>query len=1711
MRIMVLGPLEAVRDDGTPVDLGSRRQRRLLGSLVINAGSLVSEGRLTEMVWDPEQLPDGGVRALRTVVSRLRQTLGPTGSTAPHIVTRPSGYLMELNGSSVDAIEFDAAVHRACDHLARRELDAALAEFDAALALWRGPAYAEFAEDDWARIEAARLDELRTTAREGRVDAQLEQGHHAEAIGELERMIADDPYRERPRAQLITALYRSGRHADALRSYHDYRTVLAEDLGLEPSAELRELEHRVLAHDPELTSPATARSVKSYELIETIGEGAWGEVWIARQQSVDRDVAVKVIGRNLADDPDFIRRFEIEARVIAALEHPHIVPLYDFWRDPSGAYLVMRLLRGGSLADRLSTHGPLELGDAVRLVQQVGTALGAAHRVGVVHRDVKPSNILTDDEGNAYLGDFGVALAEGAERSLEAAGSLGFAAPEQLRGEPVGPTADVHGLAMTLWAALSAPRGHIDSSSTAYMAGAGQQVGAFRDARPDLPDAVGVVLRRATQHDPDARQQTVAEFVEDFCRAAASTPTRSVAAPHLAGSASTFVPGRDVPNPYKGLRAFGVGDSADFFGRDQVVRQVVATMAEHPVTMVVGPSGAGKSSVVRAGVIPALRDDAIAGSSRWFVITIVPGTDPFVELEAALLQIAVNPPSSMLEQLAAGPDGVARAVKRAVPGGDQLVLVIDQFEELFTQCTPEIASQFVEAVIRAASEPNGTMRVLVTVRADFFDRPLRDHRLADALADAVVPVGALSPDGLRAAIIGPAHRVGVLVEPALVDTLVADAGGEAAALPLAQYMLSELFERRAGLTLVMSAYRELGGLAGVVAARAEAAYDDLGESTQDVARRVFGRLVTVNDDSTTRRRARRDDLEIGADGDAVSAVVDRFSSARLLVFDRDPATRGTTVEIAHEALLTAWPRLRGWLAEDRDMLRSVAQIGTVAADWMDGGEQPADLLRGARLAAALDLIERFPDRLTDGERRFVIASSDASSAEESRQRAQNRRLRRRLAAVAVLLVVSAAAGAVAVQQRSAARSTGHRARTAALVAESAQHVNDDVEYAALLAVEARRRDRSPQTLGALERVFTSIPSYALGTSMSSQIATNDVTFTSAGDAVVATADGVALIDIESRRSTWLFERHARIVALSPTDDVLFVADDSTWWIVEIPSATVTMTGPIEGDEPVRASFDGVGTHVGVATADGGIVVIDARSGEQHVLDPTPTSGGAVLAGNPIPGAARIVFLVWDRIVVVDAESATVAAERDVRPGNSSGMTVADGRIWHVGGSVRAYDIETLEPVTEPIAPETAVTSETGELTLALVGNEIVIDGTSGTVGIDIGDGDTRVIATDPRNRNFISGSAIDPTRGVLARFGPDGGVVLSALDGAGLGVAANVESNGSVAQLSTDGGLLLTAPWTDANGTVTLWRLGGGRPERLVEFSANGGLAQVSGNEFVFISAGGRIELWDESSARMVTVWDASDALATAASVTPTAVVVGRIDGSIDVYDRATGRRLLATDLQTTKTGGERAVSDIVLSPDGGRMVAMGAATDVTIVDTATWSVVRNIAGDLAYTGFSSLVFSSDGGTAYTYATGGVVVERDPTTFEIRRQSAPIPPVLGVVAFGRVLELSNDGSILKVGGSEGAVLVDTATLELIGDPIPNDGGADFGPAVTMATEAGYLATIEEGRVVVRDVNTATWERLACSIPGQNLTREQWDRLELGEPHRAICDNLDVPA
>ena len=295
---------------------------------------------------------------------------------------------------------------------ARRSLpiepEVALGQLEDALQLWRGRAYADVADEPRLAIEADRLDGARLDARELRVEAMVAIGQDARALGELDSMVAEDPLRESLWALRMRTLYRQGRQADALAAYGRLRRILRDELGIDPSPGLSQLHGQILQQDP--TLELRGQPLRGYRLLERLDERGDEVVFRAIQPTVGRDVALRIVGGPVASSAEFVREFERRLATVAALEHPHIAPIHDYWREDGRACIVSRYLRGGTLAAAEAEQAAGAAGGDV--IEQIAAALTHAHQRGVAHGAVSTRTVALDGEGHAYLVDFDVSPAD---------------------------------------------------------------------------------------------------------------------------------------------------------------------------------------------------------------------------------------------------------------------------------------------------------------------------------------------------------------------------------------------------------------------------------------------------------------------------------------------------------------------------------------------------------------------------------------------------------------------------------------------------------------------------------------------------------------------------------------------------------------------------------------------------------------------------------------------------------------------------------------------------------------------------------------------------------------------------------------------------------------------------------------------------------------------------------------------------------------------------------------------------------------------------------------------------------------------------------------------------------------------------------------------------------------------------------------------------
>ena len=752
-------------------------------------------------------------------------------------------------------------------------------------------------------------------------------------------------------------------------------------------------------------------------------------VYAAWDVELEREVALKVISPDLADDDRFIERFRRESRLAAALEHPAVVPIYEAGAASGVFFIAMRLVRGRDLRKLLAERGPLELDETLELLRPVAAALDAAHGLGLVHRDVKPANVLVSDDGATFLADFGLTkntntTTAGLSRTGQIVGTIDYVSPEQIRGDGLDGRSDEYSLACLLFECLTGRPPFARGSELATLWAHMEEVAPLPSSiRPGLPPAVDSAVAVGLAKDPKARLNSCLELLERAsAREAAAGPPRA---------------------PFVGFAAFSAADAAYFFGRERLVTDLAARLTEERFLALVGASGSGKSSILRAGLLPAL-----ARRATDIPLLVRPGTAPSEALASAL-------------------GGPVDDVIATLPSDARLVVVVDQLEEIFTACREKAErARFVEGIVRVATHPGGRSAVLTAIRADYFAACAAYIDLAELVSGRTVLVGALSRQELKRVVEGPAARAGLTVEEGLTDALLDEVEAEPGALPLLSTALLELWTLRDADRLTLSAYQRSGGVRRAVARLAEDAFASLAADEKGAARGILLRLAdTGHGGEPVRRRVPLS--ELATERADVRTALAALARSRLL-------TSGDGfIEVAHEALFREWPRLRRWLGEDADRRALRRHITDAATAWETSGRDAGDLLRGARLASALDLEAEHGAELNELEHEYVAASRSAAEFETLRQRRTNRRLRTLLAVAAALLAATAGAFVIASIQRSHAREAATRVDVQRL--GELAGAERDLDRSMLLARQAVALDDSAEARGILLRALVKTP------------------------------------------------------------------------------------------------------------------------------------------------------------------------------------------------------------------------------------------------------------------------------------------------------------------------------------------------------------------------------------------------------------------------------------------------------------------------------------------------------------------------------------------------------------------------------------------------------------------------------------------------------------
>jgi WD40 repeat protein/class 3 adenylate cyclase len=1152
--------------------------------------------------------------------------------------------------------------------------------------------------------------------------------------------------------------------------------------------------------------------------------------------------------------------------------------------------------------------------------------------------------------------------------------------------------------------------------------------------------------------------------------------------PGSAGLPDYSLPPADVPCPYKGLVPFDVDDADVFFGREQLVEELVDRLDEAPFLAIVAPSGNGKSSLVRAGVVPELE----RRNGRLHPALFSPGEHPLAELAAA---------------------------------GDADLLVVDQFEEVFTLCRDEDERRtFIDVLLGAAERG---LRVVVALRADFYGHCAAYPTLAAALEDRQALVGPMSEDELRRAIERPAEHAGLLLEPGLVEAILRDVVGEPGALPLLSHSLLETWKRRSGRVLTLVGYLQAGGVQGAITKTAETLYREaLSPDQQALARNIFLRLTELGDgtEDTRRRVAIAELVPRPEQQNDVDEVLRRLADARLVTIGEG------TVEVAHEALIRHWPTLRAWLDEDREGRLVHRRLTEAAREWDTTHRDSALLYRGTRLAGAGDWASAHDSELNELEREFLTTSRNTELRDIAATRKRNRRLRILLAGALVALAGAVVGGLLALDQRNAARDIALTADAQRLGAEAL--TDERLDRALLLARTGVALEETARTQSNLLAALLRSPSAAIGFVRGNADAGIYTAAVSPDGSVLAIGQGegtVTTFDSSSRRKLGEY-RLGSAIGSGLVQNVAFSPDGET----------LAVTGPPRLPDVQTLVLD----------------LLDANTLQRRsrvVLPPFPESVEFVVATPSFASDGRDVLVLQGS---PDAPAKSVLLRIDERTGDLVGTPL------RVGGAslelLRARDGRRAFVTS----PEDDVTHEIDTGSLRVVRRHAV-GGFSAALSPDgralaVGSRDGRVRLLDLRSgevRPFARGHRV--TVADLA-FTPDGRTVISSDFGGAVivwDIARGERSEALSAHrgpvwalvVSPDGRTLYSA---GDDGRMILWDLTRDRMlvrpfplrQEFEDIETPRGIAMSPDGETLAVTQrGGTIELLETATLQRRRSMQAIRGFAAAVAFSPNGRVlaVGGERGSVTLWDART-----LTPAGVLR-GLSATVQTLAFSPDGESIAA--AEVDAERPRLHVWNVRQRAVTARADTpAVTSLAFSPDGrlialagidgGTEIRDVRSGRLVKSVPTEGLSRSVAfSPDGSLLAVGQFdgdgrlysteswtplGRPLvahaqriasvEFSRDGRLLATSSADGTVLLwDVETQEPIGSPLAVEPNT-FVSAAFSPDGARLYAVSTRRRGIRLKTDPEAWKRHACLVSGRKLSAREWEDALPDRPYRTVC-------
>ena len=533
--------------------------------------------------------------------------------------------------------------------------------------------------------------------------------------------------------------------------------------------------------------------------------------------------------------------------------------------------------------------------------------------------------------------------------------------------------------------------------------------------------------------------------------------------------------------PYKGLDVFEEEDAELFFGREKLVDDLVSRVKESRTVFVTGPSGSGKSSLVRAGLIHALKQGTIKGSERWLYATMKPGRDPLESLATAFSRLKSPELGNYFRKNVSKVKVLDECAESALTDNknQRLVLFIDQFEEVFTQISKEKEEDrvaFLNLLTHAATIENGRVIILFSMRSDFVSNCATYPQLNALLNQQFVQIGAMQPEELVSAIAQPALRVGLRIDPDLIAQIINEMKGEPGALPLMQFALKDLFDsqhEKSGVpALILNDYLQRGGIHKALERHADDSFSKLSKNEQELARSIFSGLIEIGRGAQDTKRTALFDELVPANTKAaeVEAIVQKLADARLITTDE--AAGKDTVTISHEKLIDAWPWLRKLVNENRDRIALENQIKSDAKDWDIHQRDASYLYTGSRLGIAQEQLDLQKVTLNDLAINFI---NEAVFNREKDIRSKEL-LRKRINAglISGIMIALILAG-FAIYQMLQAQKQAQISRAGELAAQARQLFDSNFPAALLLGIESFRTFDIPRTRGILLDTTTAHP------------------------------------------------------------------------------------------------------------------------------------------------------------------------------------------------------------------------------------------------------------------------------------------------------------------------------------------------------------------------------------------------------------------------------------------------------------------------------------------------------------------------------------------------------------------------------------------------------------------------------------------------------------